>query len=211
MKNLIIVIIAIIGLFLVTIVYQLLKFFSVSKGEKIIKYQNPKTALLVLDLQKEFSDLAEKIIDNVNLAIETINSNNGLVVYIKTEYEPTDYILNFIRKNKALKGSTQVDFIDKLKIVSNNIFFKNRMDAFSNKKLSEFLVQNQVEHLIICGLDGRYCVFKTTLAALNRGYKVTLLSDAIISKDIEKLESIKNKLKEKGVNFLLTNQIKNFL
>jgi nicotinamidase-related amidase len=67
------------------------------------------------------------------------------------------------------------------------------MDAFSNNKLDRFLVDNKINSLYITGLDAEACVDKTVKAALNRGYKVTIIKDAIAAKSDEKL---KNKIEE---------------
>lgn len=207
MKNLIIGLVSLLILLIVVAAYQLSKFFSVSSGTLIAKYQNPKTAVLVMDMQKEFAGTAQKITGEVNKAVDHFSSKNDIVIYIKTEYSPGDHILNFIRKNSAVAGSDGVNFLPDLKIASQNVFAKDRMDAFANPALDAFLVKNEIGHIYIAGLDGCYCVDKTVQAALKRGYKVTLLSDASVSKKESEFAAVKEVLKAKGANIISTGEL----
>ncbi len=52
------------------------------------------------------------------------------------------------------------------------IFEKNRDDAFSQKKFQEWIEENQVESLIIMGVNACACVFETANSALKNGYQV---------------------------------------
>lgn len=207
MKNIIIGLVSLLILFIVFAAHQLSKFFSVSSGALIAKYQNPKTAVLVMDMQKEFAGTAQKIMGVVNKAVDHFSSKNDIVIYIKTEYSKNDYILNFIRKNSAVQGSDGVDFLPELKIASQNVFAKDRMDAFSNPALDDFLVKNEVGSVYIAGLDGCYCVDKTAQAALKRGYKVTLLADASVSKKEADFAAVKEGLKAKGADIISTGEL----
>lgn len=199
MKNIIIGLVSLLVLLIVVVAYQLSRFFSVSSGTLIEKYQAPRTALLVMDMQMEFNAAAQKIVSEVNRAVDHFSAKGDLVVYIKTQYSKADHILNFIRKNSAVEDTPGVGFIDGLKMASQNVFAKDRMDAFSNPALGEFLVKNQVGHLYVAGLDGCYCVDKTVRAALNRGYRVTLLADAAVSKKDAEFQAVKENLKAAGV------------
>ncbi len=207
MKNIIIGLVSLLILLIVFAAHQLSKFFSVSSGALIAGYQNPKTALLVMDMQKEFAGSALKIMGEVNKAVDHFSSKNDIVVYIKTEYSASDYLLNFIRKNSAVKGSDGVNFLPELKMASQNVFAKDRMDAFSNPALDDFLIKNEVGSIYIAGLDGCYCVDKTAQAALKRGYKVTLLSDATVSKKEDEFAAVKEGLKTKGASIFSTVDI----
>lgn len=202
MKNLIFALTSILILFVIFAAYQLSKFFSVSSGSKISQYQNPKSALLVMDMQIEFSDSAQKIIASVNKSIDFFSAEKDPVVYIKTQYDKSDYLLNFIRKNSALEGANGVNFVPDLKVASQNIFTKDRMDAFSNNELDAFLVENQIGHIFVAGLDGCYCVDKTVRAALRRGYKVTIITDATVSKKDAEFGAVKEKLNQQGAELI---------
>lgn len=207
MKNLIFVLSSVLVLFVIFAAYQLSKFFSVSSGTKISQYQNPKNALLVMDMQVEFSDSAQKIITAVNNAVDYFSSKNDTVVYIKTQYRKDDHLLNFIRKNSALEGANGVNFVPDLKVVSGNIFTKDRMDAFSNGALDDFLVKSQIGRIFVVGLDGCYCVDKTVRAALRRGYKVTIITDAAVSKKDAEFGAVKESLNQLGAELVSSDEL----
>ncbi len=207
MKNLIFALTSVLILFVIFAAYQLSKFFSVSSGSKISQYQNPKTALLVMDMQIEFSDSAQKIIAAVNKTVDYFSAKNDTLVYIKTQYHKSDYLLNFVRKNAALEGANGVNFVPDLKVASQNIFTKDRMDAFSNSEFDDFLVKNQIGHIFVVGLDGCYCVDKTVRAALRRSYKVTIITDAAVSKKDAEFGGVKESLNQQGVELISSAEL----
>ncbi len=202
MKNLVFAFASALIIFVIFAAYQLSKFFSISSGSKISQYKNKKTALLVMDMQIEFADSARKILETVNKTIDYFSAKNEAIVYIKTQYDKSDYLLNFIRKNAALEGGSGVNFLPELKTASHNIFVKNRMDAFSNRELDDFLVKNQIGHIFVAGLDGCYCLDKTIRAAIRRGYKVTLITDAAVSKKDAEFGAVKENLNRQGVELI---------
>ena len=59
---------------------------------------------------------------------------------------------------------------------------KDKGDAFSNAALDSFLIKNQINILVFTGLDLEGCVNNTILAAENRNYKISLISDAVLAK-----------------------------
>ena len=121
---------------------------------------------------------------------EAFEKKDAPVVYIKSEI--SDPILNLLN-NSYKKGSRKAELDKRLLVVSNYIISKSRGDAFSNPQLDKLLIGKQVNHLIITGLDAAHCVNSTIQAAKNRGYMITVISDAVISKT----DSIKQvKLKE---------------
>lgn len=195
------------------IAFQVVRFLSVSKGEKIPAYQEPRQALLVIDIQKAFSAPGAGTIDETQ-SVSMISSANALseffgkaglpVVYVKTEYDAGDAVMNFIRKNRAIKGSPETAFDDRLRLVGGNVFTKNTIDSFANADFEGFLTKNRVNHLVVTGLEARYCVFGAVSAALSRGYRVTVVSDGVASVSDESLASMMAKFREMGANVATT-------
>ena len=58
------------------------------------------------------------------------------------------------------------------------ILDKTTCDTFASTSLGEDLARLGVRRLVIAGLQSDYCIRETTLGALERGYAVTLVSDA---------------------------------
>lgn len=57
-------------------------------------------------------------------------------------------------------------------------FDKTTCDTFASTPLADELKRCGINHLIIAGLEGPHCVRATTLGALQRDLKVTLVKDA---------------------------------
>ena len=66
--------------------------------------------------------------------------------------------------------------------INGNDFEKNRTDSFSNRQFEQLLIDRQVGELYLVGVDAAYCVYYTARGALNRGYKVTVVTDAVMSR-----------------------------
>ncbi|MRR10465.1 cysteine hydrolase [bacterium] len=77
----------------------------------------------------------------------------------------------------------------RLRRVSDDVFTKQRSDAFSNPELERFLSARRVDRLYLCGIDGAHCVLATARGGRNRGYKVTLLEDCVDVRPGKKLVS----------------------
>lgn len=81
------------------------------------------------------------------------------------------------------------------------------MDAFSNKEFEKFLCSKKVNHIIFTGVDARACVDRTLKAALNRGYKATVINDAIATKDDARLMKKIREFKEIGATITTTEKL----
>lgn len=163
--------------------------YTPTSGSKIASYPEPKSALLIVDIQEDITGPASRMLDNsrseplittVNKIIETANLRKMPVVYIGQEMED-----NFI--NRALSGGTVIEGQpgtkqdSRLKIVDSAYFPKRRADAFSNQELEKYLAARQVQKLYVVGVDAVYCVFKTAQGGVNRGYEVTIIPDATLT------------------------------
>ena len=170
------------------------------------------TALLVLDIQKDFiGDQArmsvakhqiEPMLEKVNTIIEQFNSHGIPVVYIGNEFEPHQWMANFFRKNAAIKGSKGVELDERLLIVNDLYFPKNKANALSNEELVAYLKANSVKHIVIVGLFAEGCVTATALGSKTKNFTVTVVRDAVASLNDKKREKALNALHSKGVTII---------
>ena len=190
MKNIIIVVVVILIVAMFYVFKQVNNFSGVSQGEEIAEYTNPQKALMLIDMQRDITEKdgkavlnleqTDKIIEAVNRVIINSPKLGLLVIYIKNEFEK-GLITSLATKGALIEGSPGAEIDPKIKIINNNIFVKHIMDSFSNAELDKFLIKNKVNHIYFTGLDAKYCVEKTIIAAFNRGYKITVIRDAIAS------------------------------
>lgn len=164
--------------------------YTPTKGKQIGKYANPRKALLVIDVQEDytglngkqpplFKDIAGQIVA-INGLIEHSWNSGMVVVYIRQIFD-NNIITRFL-VGRTIKGLPGTELDSRIKMVNQNDFTKKISDAFSNPRFEEFLINNQVNEVYLVGLDAAYCVYYTGLGALNRGYKVTAVSDAIMTR-----------------------------
>lgn len=204
MKKALSVIAVVFFLFLIWGTAAFLSFSKTTKGPLISDYPNPKTALLVIDIQKDMTEKngvrplnlqqTDSMIPVVNELVKSAEKKGWHVIYVTHEYRKNS-ILRLVTRNFLLEGLPGAKMDPRILVVNDNHFIKNRMDAFTNLKFGDFLRRNQVNHLILTGMAAEACIDRTCKAALNRGYKVTVISDAIAASSgnsrIRKIEDYK--------------------
>lgn len=184
--------------FIVSLVYFPYHWINiVSDGDAIPHYENPQTALLIIDVQKNLTSKdgswilnlrqTDEMIEKINLLIENSAKRDIVVIYITNEYNkfsPLNYFTNW-----AFEENTDgANMDERILIVNSNHFIKSRMDAFTNNQFELFLQEQRINHIIVTGIDAEDCVDKTVKGALNRSYLVTVITDAIATASDERRE-----------------------
>jgi nicotinamidase-related amidase len=178
------------GLALLSGLFIAWKMFIPTRGRRITSYPHPTKALLVLDIQVSGTVKAVvaplpaetpfgRMIAAVNRLIECFDSAGLEVAYVRQVF--TSSIISRLHGGRILAGSLEPRICRWVKVVNGNDFAKNRTDAFSNQQLERLLIDRQVEELFLVGLDAAFCVYYTALGALNRGYRVTVVTDAVMT------------------------------
>ena len=190
-------------------------------GRKIAQYNNPQQALLVIDIQEDFTGTtakppfpykdSQKLISAVNTITGTASGQNVNIVYIRQELD--GFMGRILSKlfagGTAIKGNPGTEFDKRIAIKSGNIFPKPKSDAFSNSLFEAFLIEHQVNELYLVGLDADGCVHNTARGALNRGYKVNIIKDAIVLREEEKWEKLLKQYKEEGITLMVSQNFLN--
>ena len=189
------------------------KFLSTaSTGKPIPEYSSRRSALVVIDIQEGttgdlsvshgFRDQAVFFIKAVNQVISQADSLNLPIIYILQEN--THWLLNLASNGQLATGSPGVSIDKRVKVISDNFFTKNQMDAFTNEDFDSFLREKQINRLFIAGLDAAYCVDRTTRAAINRGYQVVVIDQCVISENKDHKAKIFEKYQESGILIVCT-------
>jgi nicotinamidase/pyrazinamidase len=161
----------------------------VSKGNPIPAYEHGQSALLVVDIQEcttgtvssseDLKSQSEWLVPMINRLIRKADSLEIPVVFIRSEV--TNPLLNVLNNSMA-PGSEGAKLDHRLSVSeSDPVITKSRNDAFSNPELDRVLGEMEVDHIYLTGLDAAHCVDGTFLGALNRGYRITVIADAVIS------------------------------
>ncbi|WP_375056085.1 cysteine hydrolase family protein [Zobellella sp. DQSA1] len=133
-----------------------------------------KSALLVVDAQNGVFGssnppyLSENVVKNINRLVSYANSCKLKTVFIQHEIpgilEPESYAWQLFSELSL------VDYGVKVR--------KKHPDSFHDTDLSDYLDEDGIEHVIICGYSTDFCIDRTAFSAADRGYKVTLIEDA---------------------------------
>ena len=174
-------------------------------GPRIGSYAAPRTALIIIDIQEDYTGpLAKKryrdgdrIVAASNALLNQARHKRMPVVYIENVID--NRLIGFFTGGINAPGAPGTATDRRLlQIPGAGTFTKNRADAFSNPELDAFLRRNQVDKVLLTGLDAAYCVNATTKGALNRGYKVTLFPDGIATESYKRIDRLIKEWREAG-------------
>ncbi len=217
MKKIIIAIVSILVLSILILVVNYLIFVNIgsriSKGKPIVKKDTIKQALLVIDIQEATTGnssvddyyimKSEGLINKINSVATSSVSHDIPVIYIKNEI--TNLLINVLNDTYA-PGSPASKLDSRLRIVSDYVINKDKNDAFSNPALDSILIKNEINKLLFAGLDLAHCVNGTILAAVNREYDISLISDAVSAKS-DSLKQVKiDEFKQRGFEIISSHE-----
>jgi len=168
-----------------------------TSGPRIPTYPTHRTALLVVDLQEDFTGTGAR--RPYPGAERMVACANGLIGETQGKGLPIAFVQN-IAPNALLLAcagglgkpgdpGTELDH-RLLRTAGAPTFTKDRADAFSNPALEAWLRSERVDRLVVVGLDAAYCVDSTVRGALNRGFQVALCLQGLDTRSGESLESL---------------------
>ena len=154
------------------------------------------TALLVVDVQEHFREMASHIIFPLGAIISEFRHRGLPVLYTQHMHRTQkDGMLSqwwgcLIRR----EGSREADFLSEVSPKpGETVIRKNRYSAFYHTKLESCLNSFGIEDLIICGVMTNLCCETTARDAFMRDYKVFFLADGTATADLDlHLATLKN-------------------
>jgi nicotinamidase/pyrazinamidase len=184
--------------------------FMATRGRKIATYPDPRKALVVLDIQEGYSGTNTRqpvtrpptsgMLFTVNRLIDKAAESGMEVAYIRQVFSNN----LFVRLHGGRRqGRVVID--RRIKVINGNDFEKNRTDTFSSRQFEQFLIDSHVDELYLVGVDAAYCVYYTALGALNRGYKVTVIKDAVMSR--KSMPSVIERYRRKGIAVITSEEL----
>jgi len=204
-------IVVVIIITVVTIVLTVLRTNTPTKGDEIYRYTNPKSALLVIDVQndttnnKAFYGDTTEFVYNVNQVILLAYENKMDVLYIKNYSNP---ITSFLAGGKYKIGTEGYELSSNLQVVNENIFLKSIGDAFSSTDFENYLISNEINTIYIIGADASACIYSTARGGLNRKYNVNVIKEAIITINTETMDKMLKQYKADGIGIIDLEQFK---
>lgn len=165
-----------------------------------------RAALLIVDVQNDFCPGGALPVRDGNLVIEPINSatqffrSAGFPVLASRDWHPpqTRHFREFGGEwpVHCVEGTTGADFHPDLQLPLDTVILSKginpELDGYSafegvsaeGVMLAERLRALKIQHLFVCGLATDYCVLNSVLDACQKGFHVTVLSDAVAAVDL---------------------------
>jgi len=133
------------------------------------------TALIIIDIQNFYfpggkAELVEpeKAAEQAKILLNYFRENNGLVVHVKHDFNPGGEIHELVKP-----------------LENEKIFTKKEVNAFLNTGLNDYLKQNNIKYVILCGMQTHMCLEGGTRAAHDLGYDCTVVEDACATRDLK--------------------------
>ena len=139
-----------------------------------------KTALLVIDVQQGFDDLAywggernnPDAEQNIAKLLEGFRQTRAHIIHVRhssttlgSRLEPSHVGFQVKPEAKELNGET--------------VIVKHVNSAFIGTNLEQHLRENGISSLVICGATTDHCCSTTTRMAANLGFKTVFIEDAV--------------------------------
>ena len=202
-----VVLFSIIGLVVIcaaTVVLTSMYIASPTKGAAITRSNEPKSALLVIDVQNDITgnDGAYKntaaFVERVNHTISLAEENGMEILYVKNVYGNNPIIM-LLSGGRFKNGTHGAEFDSNLNVVNDNVFVKSIGDSFSSISLDEYLVSLNVDTLYIIGADAAACIYSTARGGLNRNYNVNIIKDSIITRSDDVMTQMLDQYEKDGI------------
>lgn len=185
-----------------------------TSGEPIEDYPNPTTAVLLLDLQRDFLEdggkmavdraQVEPLLATVDAVVAEARARGLPVIRVGNAFSPNDVFGNLARNNAAIRGSAGAETDPRVTAEVDAAFDKTAPDAFSVDDFDAYLRERQVNRLVILGLFADGCVYWTTQGALNRGYSVLLVREGVAAANEGDREHALKSMRADGVEVVET-------
>jgi len=148
-------------------------------------------ALVIIDIQNDITKNYKDIIDNIYKSIDWAVDNDVHIVYIRHVY-----LSDTMKKFKPNTYGSEL--APDLKIASQNVFTKYKLNALSSEEFTNFINKNEICEFYLTGADAIACVKSTCYNLLKANYKVNVLSDCITSYDKKKIDEMLHYYESKG-------------
>ncbi len=136
--------------------------------------EDMKTALLIIDIQEFYfvegkSQLVkpEEASEQASRVLKAFRDKNELVVHIR----------HASSKDSAIHTNVKP-------VTGEKIITKHHVNSYKETDLLDYLKQNEITDVVICGMMTHVCVEAAARASADYGFKVTVISDACATRSV---------------------------
>ncbi len=143
-----------------------------------------KEALIIIDVQNDYFPGGTCELYHPNEAeryiIDLISESRSIgrpIIYIQHFNDPDDYFF--------LEGTKGAEISDRIAPKpEDKVIVKHYPNSFLETELDAYLKEAGVDKLIVCGMMTHMCVDTTVRAAMDYGYKVTVVANGCATMDL---------------------------
>lgn len=198
---------------LALVVYMTLSLRKVgtpTKGAAIDKASRPGTAMVVIDVQEDFTrntgrhafeaSLRDAVLGEISREIAANRTAGHEVVFVRNVFRewPVVVAMKLVADGIGTPGREGLKLDRTLAVGDAPVFEKSVGDCFSSAGFETWLADRKIGNLILAGLDSCYCVQLTAKGALARGYHVEIREPATLTGFPEKWTRIRKELSTAG-------------
>jgi nicotinamidase/pyrazinamidase len=156
---------------------------------------NTKQALIVVDVQNDFCPGGTLAVSHGDEVVAPLNKlideflERGDPVYLSRDWHPrkTKHFAPYggiwpehcVQNTKGAEFHSALRHDSRIKVVSKGLGDTDCYSAFDETDLESQLHKSGVEEVVVGGLATDYCVKSTVLGAIDRGFKVKAVKDAM--------------------------------
>jgi len=144
------------------------------------------TALVIIDIQNDYFSNGVLALDG---AIDAANKAQNLLDTFRDKQLPIIHIQHETIKQEMgfmLPGSYGQKIHESVEPLAEEVCFtKHYPNAFWQTNLEAYLNEHNIEHLILTGMMTHMCVSTTARAAMERGFRTTIIQDACATSTLE--------------------------
>ena len=144
-----------------------------------------KKLLLVIDVQNDFvNDNTKNTLIKIK---ELVNSNNfDLIAFTRFINDEDSIWYKKLNYKGCMTKEQQKIVID----TENNKIFDKKIYTAVNDELKDYIRENDISEIYLCGFDTDACVQKTAIDLFEQNYEVYVLEDYCMSHRGEELHNI---------------------
>lgn len=149
-------------------------FISCSTNKTLINEKNMKEALVIIDVQEGFFGdpnypvyNENKLISNINLLIDNFREKGKQIIFVRHIDED------------LVKGTVPWEVFSRVHSKPEDIYIdKTTPDSFYKTDLLNVLKANNIDSIVVVGLQTDYCIDTTCRSAFGKNISTILVSDA---------------------------------
>lgn len=159
-------------------------------------------AVIIIDMQRDYFPDGAMALNNPEKASQNAKR---VLDYFRENSLPVIHIQHFSAQPDAsffIPNTIGVEIYDLVKPLENEkVIVKHFPNSFRETELLDYLKENNIQTLVICGMMTHMCVDATTRASKDLGFDNIVIGDACATKDLE-LNGSKVKAEDVQTSFL---------